>query len=438
MSGSVAGTEAGGRTRRRLRRALVAAAAVTAVAVPAVAAGSYTVTALDGGSGWVHGRFGGGAVSVDAKQDPGFQDGSLRLEAVSQDDWAYAYKPSSLPLSQVTQLSYRTYRDSSSSAPEQLTASFQLQLDCDGRSDVGGAEGTPVGFFPFLNPQQGAVQPDRWQQWDAAAGVWYSPAHLGPNGAVSSAASPGSVGGEGDYRSLTDLRQACPSGLVVGFGVAHGANSAGLVSYADDVVFNGQAVNFATPRPSVPAPPAAPTFTDVPPTHPFHTDVTWLAESGVTLGVGGGRFDTTSPVQRQQMAAFLHRLSRETGYVPPTKPTFADVPASRSLYSGVEWLAQSGVTRGIGNGLFGAALPVQRQQMAAFLFRMSGDDTYAAPARARFSDVPTNHPFYREISWLADKEVTLGVGGGRFDTTSPVQRQHMAAFLHRYVSAVSR
>ena len=435
MSGSASGAGVGSSRKGRLRRGLLAAVAVTAVTVPAAAAGSLTVTGLDGASGWVEGGFGSGRVAVDAKKDPGFQDGSLRLEAVGEEDWAYAYKPADVPLSQVTQLSYRTYRDGRSNAPAQLTSSFQLQLDCDGRSDVGSPEGTPLGFFPFLNPQQGQVQSERWQQWDASAGAWYSPAFLGPAGAVSSTPSADAVGGEGDYRSLGDVRAACPDGKVIGFGVAHGANSAGLISYADDVVFNGESVNFALAGAQAPTPV---TFTDVPKTHPFHANITWLAEAGITLGVGDGRFDTRSPVQRQHMAAFLYRLSGEQDYVPPRTPTFRDMPATRSLYPAVEWLAQTGITKGVGDGVFGAALPVQRQQMAAFLFRMSGDTTYKAPATPQFSDVPKTHPFYREISWLASKEITLGVGGGRFDTHSPVQRQHMAAFLHRYASVVGR
>ena len=434
MSSNASGTEARSTRRGRLRRGLLAAAAVTAVAVPAAASGSLTVTGLDGAGGWIKGGVGGGQVAVDAKKDPGFQDGSLRFEAVGSSDWAYAFKPSDVPLAEVTQLSYRTYRDARSEAPAALTSSFQLQLDCDGRADVGSPEGTPLGFFPFLNTDQGAVQSERWQKWDAAAGVWYSPAFLGPRGAVSATSTTGAVGGEGDYRSLADIRGACPDGRVIGFGVAHGANSAGLVSYADDVVFNGEAVNFALPGAQAPQPP---TFTDVPKDHRYHADITWLAETGITLGVGGGRFDTVSPVQRQQMAGFLHRLSGETSYTPPTNPTFSDVPATRSLYPAVEWLAQSGITKGVGKDLFGATMPVQRQQMAAFLFRMSGDTTYNPPLRSRFSDVPTDHPFYREISWLAHQEITLGVGDGRFDTRSPVQRQHMAAFLHRYASAVA-
>ena len=178
-------------------------------------------------------------------------------------------------------------------------------------------------------------------------------------------------------------------------------------------------------------------FTDVPGDHLFAVDITWLTNEGITKGVGDGtRFDPRGLVERQQMAGFLHRLSGET-YRAPATPTFSDVPSSRGLYASVEWLVAEGITNGVGDGRFDPLASVQRQHMAAFLFRMSGDTRYTPPARSPFSDVPTSHPFYREVSWLAEHDVTKGVGGGRFDTESPVQRQHMAAFLHRFDAATS-
>ena len=178
-------------------------------------------------------------------------------------------------------------------------------------------------------------------------------------------------------------------------------------------------------------------FADVPGDHPFAADIAWLTDRGITKGVGDGTvFAPRSLVERQQMAGFLHRLSGES-YTAPKSATFADVGPERSLYASVEWLVDAGITKGVGGNLFDPLGSVQRQHMAAFLFRMSGDTRYTPPARSSFSDVPTSHRFYREISWLAEHGVTKGIGGGRFGTESPVERQHMAAFLHRFSAATS-
>jgi len=51
--------------------------------------------------------------------------------------------------------------------------------------------------------------------------------------------------------------------------------------------------------------PGAPTFNDVPTSHPFFQYVEALAASGVTGGCGGGNFCPNNPITRGQMAVFL-------------------------------------------------------------------------------------------------------------------------------------
>ena len=54
-------------------------------------------------------------------------------------------------------------------------------------------------------------------------------------------------------------------------------------------------------------------FTDVPSNHPFCTDITWMAQRGVTLGcvtlnATQRLYCPEQSVRRDQMAAFMHRL----------------------------------------------------------------------------------------------------------------------------------
>jgi hypothetical protein len=55
----------------------------------------------------------------------------------------------------------------------------------------------------------------------------------------------------------------------------------------------------------VSAPPAAPSFGDVPTDHPFFQFVEALAASGITGGCGGGNYCPGAPLTRGQMAVFL-------------------------------------------------------------------------------------------------------------------------------------
>lgn len=52
-----------------------------------------------------------------------------------------------------------------------------------------------------------------------------------------------------------------------------------------------------------------------------------------------------------------------------------------------------------------------------------------APATATFSDVPTNHPYFRHIELLAESLITGGCGNGLFCPDRPLTRGEMAVFL---------
>ena len=173
-------------------------------------------------------------------------------------------------------------------------------------------------------------------------------------------------------------------------------------------------------------------FSDVPQDHPFFPEVSWLADTRITTGFPNGAYGPTLPVNRAAMAAFLYRFSEVEGYTPPTTSPFSDVPTGHPFYKEIAWLAQSGITAGYSDGTFGPELTISRQAMAAFLFRMAEQPGYAAPSSGRFSDVPVGSAFHREISWLAERGITTGYPDGSFGAARAINRDAMAAFLYRY------
>ena len=48
-------------------------------------------------------------------------------------------------------------------------------------------------------------------------------------------------------------------------------------------------------------------FSDVPNDHPFHAEIDWLAQKGITLGFNDGTYRPGEPVTRMAMAAFMQR-----------------------------------------------------------------------------------------------------------------------------------
>lgn len=58
------------------------------------------------------------------------------------------------------------------------------------------------------------------------------------------------------------------------------------------------------------------------------------------------------------------------------------------------------------------------------------------PPKPRFSDVPFNHPAWKEIEWLALRGITTGTGGGKFSPLQNVTREQLAVMLYRAFGGV--
>jgi poly(3-hydroxybutyrate) depolymerase len=174
-------------------------------------------------------------------------------------------------------------------------------------------------------------------------------------------------------------------------------------------------------------------FPDVPTTHPFVDEITWLAEQGIATGYDDGTFRPGRPVTRQAIAAFLHRYVGPGGSDACTAPPFPDVPADHPFCAAIAWLAEAGLAQGYDDGTFRPAATITRHAAAAFLFRLAGSPVASAPAcpPPPFTDVPADHPFCAAIAWAAAVGVTTGDHGG-FRPADAVSRQAFAAFLHRY------
>ena len=180
-------------------------------------------------------------------------------------------------------------------------------------------------------------------------------------------------------------------------------------------------------------------FSDVPSTVDHAYDVNWMGETGISTGFdnGGGTFAFRpyASVARCDMAAFLYRVAGSPSYTAPSKSPFRDVTPGTPHYREICWLAESGVSRGFGDGTFRPYATVVRQDMAAFLRRLSswaGNDV-SGVGPSPFSDVrdgdEANHA--DDVCWLAANGVSTGFPNGTFGGMRDVARCDMAAFLRR-------
>ena len=189
--------------------------------------------------------------------------------------------------------------------------------------------------------------------------------------------------------------------------------------------------------PAVPDEPGSPEFVDVQPGHLFYEDIRWLADNGLALGTEIGDdtwFYPTSPMSRQAMAAFMYRYADADWLPEEGTQTFSDVGPDHQFYVPIEWMVATGLADGYVDGTYKPTTAVSRQAMAAFLHRLAGEPDAEIPPS--FSDVTTANQFAEAIAWLEDEEIADGYEDGTFGITRPITRQAMAAFLHRFDTAV--
>jgi hypothetical protein len=116
----------------------------------------------------------------------------------------------------------------------------------------------------------------------------------------------------------------------------------------------------------------------------------------------------------------------------PVSQRFTDVPTNHPFYGHVEFFAQAGVTSGCATGLFCPSGPVTRGQMAVFLERaMKASNWTPPPAVGLFTDVPPGKPFRDYIEALKNDQITSGCGPTTYCPDASVTRGQMAVFILR-------
>ncbi|WP_246036502.1 S-layer homology domain-containing protein [Sinomonas susongensis] len=173
-------------------------------------------------------------------------------------------------------------------------------------------------------------------------------------------------------------------------------------------------------------------FTDVLTVDQFASDMCWMASAAISTGYPDGTYRATAPVTRDAMAAFLYRLKHSPAFTPPGTSPFTDISPSTQFYKEITWLASTGITTGYPDGTYRPLASVNRDAMAAFLYRAAGSPAFTPPATSPFTDITPSTQFYKEITWLASTGISTGYPDGTFRPGAAVTRDAMAAFMHRY------
>ncbi|RIJ79109.1 carboxypeptidase [Nakamurella silvestris] len=211
-----------------------------------------------------------------------------------------------------------------------------------------------------------------------------------------------------------------PAAATAGFG--HGTKEI-LASYAPEGLFTGSTGTGLV----------AINFKDVPTSNGFFNHILWLIDSGISRGNSDGTFRSVDSVDRGSMAAFVYRAKTGQATAPAcTVRPFTDVKLGYQFCGEIAWMKANGLTTGFQEGTYQPDAKIERQAMAAFLYRLgTGNAPNPECDTTLFKDVKKGDPFCGEITWAASNSITFG-DKGNFIPLDPTSRQATAAFLYRF------
>jgi len=110
---------------------------------------------------------------------------------------------------------------------------------------------------------------------------------------------------------------------------------------------------------------------------------------------------------------------------------FSDVAAGSTFADDISYVSQKGLMSGKGGGLFKPQDAITRGQLVTILYRLEGQPAVSGEG---FSDVAAGSYCENAVKWAAANGITNGGKDGTFKPNDPITREQMATFLYRYNS----
>ncbi|RIJ67007.1 S-layer homology domain-containing protein [Nakamurella silvestris] len=112
-------------------------------------------------------------------------------------------------------------------------------------------------------------------------------------------------------------------------------------------------------------------FPDVAKNSEFCEAIQWAKDEGIVLGNADGKFHGADLMDRQAIAAILYRYEtgKTTGKCTTGTSGYSDIPTSNQFCNAIRWAKDSGLLKGNGDGTFGPTVPVTRAAIAVLLYR---------------------------------------------------------------------
>ncbi len=180
------------------------------------------------------------------------------------------------------------------------------------------------------------------------------------------------------------------------------------------LVFSGFGLNKAS----------AAQFSDVPASHGFYKEITYLLGKGVISP--SSKYGVNDKVSRADVAVMVSKAVGLNGTKRATK--FKDVSASHSASGYIDSAVKAGIITGYSDGTFRPAEQVDRGQMAIFLARAF---KLSVESPKNFKDMSPSVASHSSVKKIIQAKITTGFSDNTFRPADKLTRGQISAFLAR-------
>ena len=172
-------------------------------------------------------------------------------------------------------------------------------------------------------------------------------------------------------------------------------------------------------------------FVDVTSEDYYFNPVMWAIghEPAITNGVDDTHFGADNACTREQIVTFLWAANGKPAPT-STESSFSDVDSNAWYCKAVMWAVENKIAKGMEDGTFGVGQPCTRAQAMTFLWAANGKPAPTS-TESSFSDVTANDWFCNAVLWAAENGITKGIGDGLFGSNSTCTRAQIITFLYK-------
>ena len=176
-------------------------------------------------------------------------------------------------------------------------------------------------------------------------------------------------------------------------------------------------------------------FGDVRESDWFYRSVKFAYAGGLMKGVSDTKFSPDTDVTRAMFVMILYRIEKEPQ---AGSAAFADVEIGGYYEKAVAWASANGIVAGVSEKRFAPDEPINREQMAAIIYRYAafkGYDTKTS-GTVTYTDSGDISDYAKDaVSWAAGEALMAGHADGRFLPRANATRAQAAAVFMRMLEA---